>query len=41
MTCQYFIDRVIDDLIDQVVKSSWTDIADIHGGTFPNRFKPF
>jgi hypothetical protein len=36
-----FVDRVVDNFLDQVVKSALTNIADVHGRTFTNSFKSF
>ncbi len=38
---QRFIDRVVDDLVDEVVKSALRRGANVHAGTFPNRLQPF
>jgi hypothetical protein len=32
-----FIDRVVDNFIDEVVKTTWTGGADVHAGAFANR----
>jgi len=36
-----FVNRVIDDFIDQVMQSSDANIADVHGGAFANSFQSF
>ena len=41
MSTQRLVDRVIDDLIDQVVQSHLAGRADIHRRTQPNRRQPF
>ena len=35
------VDRVIDDLIDQVVQAPWPRRPDVHARAFAHRFKPF
>ncbi len=37
---QRFVNRVVDDLGDQVVQSTFGSVADIHAGPFTNRFEP-
>ena len=36
-----FVDRVVDDFPHQVVQASRRRVADVHAGSFPNRFEPF
>ena len=38
---QRFVDRIIHHLIDQVMKTLFADIPDIHGRSFPNGFQTF
>ena len=38
---QGLVDRIVDDLIDQMMKASDTGCADIHTGTFANGFQTF
>ena len=38
--CQRLVDRVVDDLVDQVVQTTGTRRADVHAGAFTNRFEP-
>lgn len=41
VACERFVDRVVHDLVDEVVESLFADVADIHGRTFAHRFEPF
>jgi hypothetical protein len=41
VTGERLINRVVDDLIDQVVKTTGTGGSDIHTGALANRFKAF
>jgi hypothetical protein len=36
-----FVDGVIDDLVDEVMKTANTGIADVHTRTFTNRLETF
>src|SRR5262249_13479971 len=36
---QRFVDRVVDDLVDEVMQSGWSGRANIHGRTFPDGFE--
>jgi hypothetical protein len=38
---QSFVDTVIDDFIDQMVKTSGTGATDVHPGTLTNRVQSF
>ena len=38
---QRFVDGVVDNFVDQVVKSVDARRADVHRGTLPNSLKPF
>ena len=37
---QRFVDRVVDDFVDQVVQSHLAGRADVHGGTQPDGLQP-
>ena len=41
IACHRLVDTIIDDLIYQMVKPPLTDIADVHGGSFPHSLKAF
>ncbi len=42
MTCENFVDTVIDDLVNHVVQTRpVVGVADVHAGTFANRVEPF
>ena len=41
ITCHRFVDRVIDCFIHQVMKTFFTDVANIHCRAFAHGFKPF
>ena len=36
---QRFVDRVVDDFVDEVMQSAGAGAADVHPGTFANRFE--
>ena len=37
---QRFVDRVVDDLVDEVVQAALGRRADVHAGAFANRLEP-
>jgi hypothetical protein len=41
VTCESFINRVVDNFIDEVVKSSGSGRSDVHTGTLANCFEAF
>ena len=41
VTCHGFVDRVIHCLVDKMMKSLLTDVANVHGRTLTNSLKPF
>jgi hypothetical protein len=41
VTCERLVNGVVHHLVDQVMKTAHTHIADIHGGAFTNGFQPF
>ena len=41
VTCQSFIDGVVDDLIDEVVKSPFAGVTDVHSRTLSDSFQAF
>ena len=41
VSCQRLVDRVIHHLVNQVVQTFFSDVADIHGRTLPDRFQTF
>jgi hypothetical protein len=41
VTGESFVNRVVDDFINEVVKTTWTSGADVHTRTFANSLKPF
>ena len=38
---QRLVDRVVHDLVNQVVETLLADVADVHGGTLAHRFETF
>ena len=41
ITGHCLVDTIIDDLIHQMMKTPLSDIADVHGGSFPHSLKAF
>ena len=41
ITCQCFVDGVIDNFVNKVMKTLWTGGTDIHTGSFSYCFKSF
>jgi hypothetical protein len=41
VTGECFVNRVVDDFINEVVKTARTSGADVHSRTFANGLKPF
>ena len=41
VTGQRFVDRVVDDLIDEMMQPALGGVADVHPGAFANRFETF
>src|SRR5690606_13566876 len=41
MTVHGLVDRVVEDLPDEMVKPGRTDSADVHAGAFADGFEPF
>jgi hypothetical protein len=41
VTGECFVNRVVDDFIDEVVKTTGTSGADVHSRAFANGLKPF
>ena len=41
VTGQSLVDRVVHDLVNQVVETLLADVADVHGGTLAHRFETF
>ena len=39
VACQRLVDRVVHDLVNQVVKTLFADVADVHGRTLAHRFE--
>ena len=41
VSCQRLVDRVVHHLVNQVVQTFFSDVADIHGRTLPDSFQTF
>jgi hypothetical protein len=40
MAGQRLVDTVVDDLVNEVMQTAKTGVADVHGGTFSDGLKP-